>query len=58
MHGEDVRAKPGSAGDPPFGAGLLVLERHASEAGVDYVSPRRARTLCGKNLDGIDAVHR
>jgi hypothetical protein len=45
---------PGS-GDPPFYLGPLVLARPLN-AQVRYVSPRRARSLCGERLDWVEAV--
>jgi hypothetical protein len=54
-NGPDVH--PGSGGNPPFGAGPIVLSRVTSEdLPVTYVSPSRSRSLCGKTLDWIEAV--
>jgi hypothetical protein len=48
---------PGSGGNPPFGAGPLVFSRATGDLSVTYVSPSRARSLCGKDLDWIEAIH-
>ena len=47
---------PGSGGEPPYGAGPIVLSRVPSDLAVTYVSPARARSLCGRSLDWIEAV--
>jgi hypothetical protein len=47
---------PGSAGQPPFGTGPLVLAQGTADRPVRYVQPQDARTLCGKRLDWIEAV--
>jgi hypothetical protein len=47
---------PGSAGEPPFGTGPLVLAQGTADRPVQYVEPQDARTLCGKNLDWVEAV--
>jgi hypothetical protein len=40
----------------PFGLGPLVVGRAEPDLPVTYVKPSRARTLCGKSLDWIEAV--
>jgi hypothetical protein len=52
--GPDLR--PGSGGRPWFGLGPLVFSRSTAERPVLYVSPRNARSLCGRSLDWIEAV--
>jgi hypothetical protein len=54
--GPDVH--PGSAGPGTgFGLGpLLVGRADPADIPVTYVKPARARTLCGKSLDWIEAV--
>lgn len=47
---------PGSGGNPPFGAGPIVLSRVGTSLAVTYVPPARARSLCGKRLDWIEAL--
>jgi hypothetical protein len=48
---------PGSGGEPPFGAGPIVLSRVTSEdLRVTHVSPARWRSLCGKSFDWIEAL--
>ena len=46
---------PGSGG-PQFPMGPLVLGRTTADAPVTYVPPAKARTLCGRNLDWIEAL--
>ena len=46
---------PGSGGDPVYGTGPIVLSRLPSALTVTYVSPARARSLCGRRLDWIEA---
>jgi hypothetical protein len=46
---------PGSGGYQ-FGLGPLVLSRDATEAPVEYVPAAQARSLCGRNLDWIEAL--
>jgi hypothetical protein len=48
---------PGSGGNPPFGAGPLVFSRATRDLSVNYVSASQARSLCGKDLDWIEALH-
>jgi hypothetical protein len=54
--GPDIH--PGSAGiGTGFGLGPLVIGRaDAAALPVTYVKPARARTLCGKSLDWIEAI--
>ena len=47
---------PQGPGEPPYGAGPIVLSRVPSDLAVTYVSPARARSLCGRSLDWIEAV--
>ena len=46
---------PGSGG-PQFELGPLVLSRTTADLPVTYVRPAEAQTLCGKNLDWIEAL--
>jgi hypothetical protein len=46
---------PGSGGTP-YSFGPLVLSREDARETVQTVPPGRARTLCGKRLDWIEAV--
>ena len=48
--------RPGSCGFP-FALGPLVLGRYTAELPVTTVQPTEARSLCGKSLDWIEAVH-
>lgn len=47
--------RPGSAGPQP-GFGPLVLGRVTADLPVVSVSPARARILCGKSLDWVEAL--
>jgi hypothetical protein len=47
--------RPGSGG-PAFALGPLVLSRETADVPVTYVPAAKARTLCGKNLDWLEAV--
>ena len=47
---------PGSAGDPPFGAGPVVLGRGTADRPMTYVLASRWRSLCGKRLDWVEAL--
>jgi hypothetical protein len=47
---------PGSGGNPPFGTGPLVFSRATADLSVKYVSAGHAASLCGKNLDWIEAL--
>jgi hypothetical protein len=46
---------PGSGG-AQFPIGPLILSTTTADRPVTYVSPRAARSLCGKNLDWVEAV--
>jgi hypothetical protein len=46
---------PGSGG-PQFPMGPLVLGRTPADFPITYVPPAKARTLCGRNLDWIEAL--
>ena len=47
---------PGS-GQPPFGLGPLVIsETTADQRRVQYVTPARARSLCGRPLDWVEGL--
>jgi hypothetical protein len=46
---------PGSGG-AQFPIGPLVLSTTTADLPVTYVSPRAARSLCGKNLDWVEAI--
>jgi hypothetical protein len=52
--GPDLR--PGSGGRPWFGLGPLVLSRSTAERPVRYVPASRARSLCGRSLDWVEAI--
>jgi hypothetical protein len=52
--GPDLHA--GSSGNPPFGTGPVVLSPVTAESPVTYVPTARARSLCGKRLDWIEAI--
>jgi hypothetical protein len=47
---------PGSSGNPPFGTGPVVLSRATAALPVMYLPVARARSLCGKRLDWIEAI--
>ncbi len=49
---------PGSAGPFPFGLGPLIVGRAEPDLPVAYLRPARARSLCGKSLDWVEAVTR
>ncbi|HEY7602687.1 MAG TPA: hypothetical protein VH760_00400, partial [Gaiellaceae bacterium] len=51
--GDDLR--PGSGG-VAFAMGPLVLSRTTQELPVTYVAPADAQSLCGKNLDWVEAI--
>jgi hypothetical protein len=55
-HGADWR--PGSAGVPEFGLGPIAIGIGTADRAVTYVAPSRARSLCGKSLDWLEAVRR
>jgi hypothetical protein len=46
---------PGSGG-PQFLMGPLALGQTTADVPVSYVSTAKARTLCGRNLDWIEAL--
>jgi hypothetical protein len=48
---------PGSGGDA-FPLGPLLVERTAVAERVVYVAPANARSLCGRNLDWVEALSR
>ena len=52
--GSDLR--PGSAGTPPFGLGPFAVAQGTQARQVTYVQPSRARSLCGKSLDWVEAL--
>jgi hypothetical protein len=52
--GSDLR--PGSAGTPPFGLGPFAVAQGIQARQVTYVEPARARSLCGKSLDWVEAL--
>jgi hypothetical protein len=52
--GPDVH--PGSAGPGFFGLGPLVVGRTGPDLPVTLVKPAKARSLCGKSLDWVEAV--
>ena len=55
--GPDIH--PGSAAQVGFGLGPLIVGRSdPAELKVTYVPASKARTLCGKSLDWIEAVGR
>jgi len=53
-HGSDWR--PGSAGAPEFGFGPIAIGVGTGDWPVTYVKPADARSLCGKDLDWLEAV--
>lgn len=52
--GSDLR--PGSAGVPEFGLGPIAIGVGTADRPVTHVSPARARSLCGKSLDWVEAL--
>jgi hypothetical protein len=48
--------RPGSGGTPPFGVGPIGISSSTGDTPVRFVRPERARTLCGKSLDWIEAL--
>jgi hypothetical protein len=48
--------RPGSGGIPPFGVGPIVLSPATQDSSITYVAPARARSLCGKSLDWVEAL--
>jgi hypothetical protein len=49
-------AHPGSGGEPPFGTGPIVLSQATADLPLRYVKPAQARSLCGQQLDWIEAL--
>ncbi len=49
------RLTPGSGG-LPLGMGPLMLSTTTADLPVAYVTPARANSLCGKQLDWLEAV--
>jgi hypothetical protein len=47
---------PGSAARQPFGLGPFVIAQGTDDRGVTYVQPAKAHSLCGRNLDWLEAV--
>jgi hypothetical protein len=54
---ETADLRPGSGG-PPFALGPLILSRFTADLPVRYVQPANARSLCGTQLDWLEAVAR
>jgi len=52
----DESVVPPGTGGFQFGIGPLILTRDTSDAPLTYVSAANARTLCGKNLDWVEAT--
>jgi hypothetical protein len=52
-HDADLHA---GSGGPPFALGPLALTPENARSRLLQVSPRRARSLCGRRLDWIEAV--
>jgi hypothetical protein len=48
--------RPGSAGALPWGVGPFAVAPGTQARSVTYVEPARARSLCGKSLDWIEAL--
>jgi hypothetical protein len=57
IHYDGADLHPGSGGQP-YRIGPLVLGRGTAERPVTYVRPADARSLCGKQLDWLEAVGR
>ncbi len=47
---------PGSAARQPFGLGPFVIAQGTDQQKVSRIQPSKARSLCGKSLDWIEAV--
>jgi hypothetical protein len=47
---------PGSGGRPWYGLGPLVFSRSTAARPIVYVEVSRARTLCGRSLDWLEAL--
>jgi hypothetical protein len=50
--------RPGSAGPPAFGLGPFAVADETQNRLVTFVEPSRARTLCGRSLDWVEALRR
>jgi hypothetical protein len=48
--------RPGSAATQPFGLGPFVIAQGTDDRNVTIVKPSKARSLCGKSLDWIEAL--
>jgi hypothetical protein len=55
IHYDGPDLHPGSGG-PQFPMGPLVLGSTSADFPLTYVQPARARTLCGRNLDWVEAL--
>ena len=49
---------PGSAANQPFGVGPFVVAQETDTNSVSYVQPNKARSLCGRSLDWVEALRR
>ena len=49
--------RPGTAASQPFGLGPIVIAQGTEHRNISYVQPSAARSLCGKTLDWIEALH-
>jgi hypothetical protein len=49
--------RPGTAAPQPFGLGPVVIAQGTDQRDITYVQPSAARSLCGKTLDWIEALH-
>jgi hypothetical protein len=47
---------PGSGGPAPWGLGPFAVAEGTQDRPVTYVEPSRARSLCGRSLDWIEAL--
>jgi hypothetical protein len=52
---DDSRLRPGTGGRS-FPLGPLILSRATAARAVTYVQPANARSLCGKDLDWVEAL--
>jgi len=48
---------PGSAAHQSFGLGPFVIAQGTDDRSVQTVQPKAARSLCGKSLDWVEALH-
>jgi hypothetical protein len=55
LHMSAVDLSPGSGG-PPLAMGPLVVSRSTGDLPLLSLPPARARSLCGKRLDWVEAV--